>query len=78
MPPATAAQKELQRFAADPAIKKELQAGKALQKVRSQFDSSRVAQRKKLAEALLAFAKKYPDTEAAKQAEAEAARLSSK
>jgi hypothetical protein len=78
MAPATAAQKELQRFAADPAIKKELSAGKALQKLRSQFDPSRVAQRKKLAEALLAFAKKNPDTEAAKQAEAEAARLNGK
>ena len=78
MAPATAAQKELQRFAADPAIKKELSAGKALAKVRSQFDPSRVAQRKKLAEALSAFAKKNPDTEAAKQAEAEAARLNGK
>jgi hypothetical protein len=78
MAPATAAQKELQRFGADPAIKKELSAGKALQKLRSQFDPSRVAQRKKLAEALLAFAKKNPDTEAAKQAEAEAARLNGK
>jgi hypothetical protein len=78
MAPATAAQKELQRFAADPAIKKELSAGKALQKLRSQFDPSRVAQRKKLAEALMAFAKKNPDTEAAKQAEAEAARLNGK
>ena len=78
MAPATAAQKELQRFAADPAIKKELSAGKALQKLRLQFDPSRVAQRKKLAEALMAFAKKNPDTEAAKQAEAEAARLNGK
>lgn len=75
MPPAAAAQKELQRFAADPAIKKELQAGKALQKVKGQFDSSRVAQRKKLIEALEQFAKKNEGTEAAKEAEAEIARL---
>jgi len=66
---------ELQRFAADPAIKKELQAGKALQKVKGQFDSSRVAQRKKLIEALEQFAKKHEGTEAAKEAEAEIARL---
>jgi hypothetical protein len=75
MPPAAAAQKELQRFAADPAIKKELQAGKALQKVMGQFDSSRVAQRKKLIEALEQFAKKYDGTEAGKQAVADIARL---
>lgn len=68
--PAEAAQKERARFLADPAIKKELLAGRALQKLVDSFDVGKVSQKKKLIEALQAFRKKYEGTQAAKQAEA--------
>lgn len=68
-PPAEAARKELDRFAADPAIKKEIAAGKALTKLCSGFDTSRVAQARKLAVELEKFTKKYEGTQAAQQAE---------
>jgi hypothetical protein len=68
-PPADAARKELDRFAADPAIKKEIAAGKALTKLCSGFDTSRVAQARKLAVELEKFVKKYEGTQAALQAE---------
>jgi hypothetical protein len=68
--PAAAATKEKTRFSADATIKKELLAGRALQKVLGQFDQSKQAQRKKLAEALEQFRKKHEGTHAAKQAEA--------
>jgi hypothetical protein len=68
--PAAAAAKEKARFATDATIKKELTAGRALQKLLGQFDVGKSAQRKKLAEALQAFRKKYEGTHAAKQAEA--------
>jgi hypothetical protein len=68
--PAAAAAKEKARFATDASIKKELAAGRALQKLLGQFDVGKSAQRKKLAEALNAFRKKHEGTHAAKQAEA--------
>jgi hypothetical protein len=68
--PAAAAAKEKARFATDATIKKELTAGRALQKLLGQFDVGKSAQRKKLAEALNAFRKKHEGTHAAKQAEA--------
>jgi len=76
LPPADAATKELARFAADATIKKELAAGKALQKVMASFDAGKVAQRKKLLEALQQFRKKYEGTYAVKQADEQIAQLS--
>ena len=66
---AAAAQKQLARFAADAKIKKELGAGKALAKVYASFDPSKSSQRKKLQEALQAFAKKYEGTDAGQRAQ---------
>lgn len=68
LPPADAAHKELDRFAKDPAIKKELAAGKVLQHVMSSFDPNRISQRKKLIEELEKFAKRFEGTAAAKRA----------
>lgn len=75
LPPADAAAKERARFVADAAIKKELVAGRALQKLLSQFDASKQAQRKKLIEELERFGKKYEGTHAAKKAETKMAGL---
>lgn len=75
MPPAEAARKQLDRFASDAAIKKEVAASKALQKLLAQYDTSRVAQVKKLIPELEAFAKKYAGTLASKQAEEQRKRL---
>lgn len=69
-PPADAAQKELDRFASDPAIKKELTAGRALQKLLDAHDTSKVSQRRKLVGELDKFRKKYEGTEAARKATA--------
>lgn len=77
LPPAEAAKKALAQIAADPAAKKELAAAKSLARLRSQYDPSRVAQRRKLAEELQKFAKQHAGTQAAAEAEAEAKRLSS-
>jgi hypothetical protein len=68
-PPEAAAKKELDRFATDSTIKKELSAGKALQKLCAGFDTSKAAQKRKLAVELDKFRKKYEGTHAAKQAE---------
>lgn len=76
LPPAEAARKELDRFAADATVKKELAAGKALQKVLASFDPGRVSQAKKLVVELEKFSKKYPGTHAAKQADEQRERLS--
>jgi hypothetical protein len=73
--PATAAAAEKARFLADAAIKKELTAGRALQKVVAAHDISKVAQRKKLGDALMAFSKKYEGTYAGKQATEQITRL---
>jgi hypothetical protein len=66
--PAAAAAKELARFEGDAAIKKELTAGRALQKLMAAHDQSKFSGRKKLAEALAGFRKKYDGTLAARQA----------
>jgi hypothetical protein len=68
LPPAAASAKERARFAADPAIKKELGASRALQKLEAQFDTSKQSQRKKLAVELDKFRKKHDGTHAAKMA----------
>ncbi len=77
LPPADAAAKERARLVADPAIKKELAAGRALQKLLGSFDMGKVAQRRKLAEELGRFAKKHEGTHAAKQAQTKAEALGS-
>jgi hypothetical protein len=77
MPPAEAAAKERARLLADPAIKKELAAGRALQKLLGSFDVGKVAQRRKLAEELGKFAKKYEGTYAGKQAQTKAGAIGS-
>lgn len=74
-PAADAAQKQLARFAADPKIKKEVGAGRALAKLNASFDVSKVSQRNKLADALPAFIKKHEGTEAGKQAQEQLTRL---
>ena len=74
-PAAEAAQKQLARFAADPKVKKEIGAGRALAKLNATFDANKVSQRKKLVEALPAFIKKYEGTEAGKQAQEQLTRL---
>ena len=75
MPPAEAAQKELARFGSDAAIKKELSAGRALQKLKAGYDSGKASQRIKLIEALQQFRKKNEGTFAASQAEKDIAQL---
>jgi hypothetical protein len=78
LPPSDAAKKERARIAADPAIKKELTAGRALQKVLSAFDPSKPAQRKKLAAELERFKKANEGTFAAKQADEQLTELTKK
>lgn len=75
LPPAEAAAKELARFVADATIKKELTAGRALQKLVASFDPGKASQKKKLVEALEQFAKKYTGTYAGKQADEQLAQL---
>lgn len=75
LPPADAAKKALAAIAANPTAKKELAAAKSLAKLRTQFDPSRIAQRRKLIEELAKFAKKYEGTKAAAEALAESERL---
>ncbi len=76
--PADAAAKERARFAADPAIKKELAAGRALQKLLAAHDVSKSSQRKKLVVELEKFAKKHEGTHAGKQAAEKHAAMSSR
>lgn len=66
--PEAAAEKELERFGKDPQIKKELAAGKALEKLLSGFDTTRLAQARKLLDELPKFVKRYEGTHAAKRA----------
>lgn len=68
MLPADAAQEQIKRFKSDATIKKELAAGKALDKILSSFDPSKVSQAKKLKEELGKFAKRYEGTYAAEKA----------
>lgn len=69
LPPAEAAQKELARFGKDPAIQKELTAGKALAKLLEKFDATKSSQRRKLIEELMELSKKYSGTTAAAKAQ---------
>jgi len=68
-PAADAARKELTRFGADATIKKEVGAGRALQKLLAGFDTNKESDVKKLVAELPKFAKKYEGTYAGKQAE---------
>jgi len=63
------AKAELARFKKDAAIKKEVAAGKALQKLLSRYDRSKVSQARKLTGALLKFAKRYKGTHAGERAQ---------
>lgn len=74
-PAAATARQQLDRFATDPVIKKELAAAKSLQKLVAGFDPSRLAQAKKLAAELEKFAKQHEGTQAAKQADAQRKKL---
>ena len=69
MPPAEAAKAQLDRFAADATVKKEIAAGKALQKVLDRYDPSKLSQAKKLREELSRFAKKHEGTFAGERAQ---------
>ena len=77
-PAADAAKEQLARFAADAAIKKELVAGKALQKLLKGYDPSKASQAKKLVAELGKFTKKYEGTYAAKQADEQRQRMTAK
>lgn len=68
LPPADAAKQQLARFASDETIKKELAAGKALQKLLDGYDTTKLAQVRKLVGELKKFAEKYVGTEAGRQA----------
>jgi len=66
--PADAAEKELDRFGKDPAIKKELAAGRALEKLLAAHDTTKLAQARKLVDELVKFRKRYEGTNAATRA----------
>lgn len=68
LPPAEAAEKELARFAKEPAITRELAAQKALDGLLEKFDATKSSQRRKLADELLKLTKKYSGTQAADKA----------
>lgn len=63
------AKAQLVAFTKDSAVKKEIAAGKALQKLQKKYDPSKLAQARKLKVALRKFAKKYAGTHAGTQAE---------
>jgi hypothetical protein len=65
LPPAESAKKELDRFAKDAKIKKEMRALEVLHKLLASLDPSRTSQRKRLIEELEKFAQRYPNTNAA-------------
>jgi hypothetical protein len=69
LPPSEAAESELQRFSKDPAIKKELVAAKALDRMVEKTDMSKKSQRHKLVDDLMKFGKRYGGTFAASKAE---------
>ncbi|MEO6597524.1 MAG: redoxin domain-containing protein [Planctomycetota bacterium] len=73
--PALAARKELDRFVADPKIKAELDAGKALQKLMSGVDTSRIPALRKVIGDLDKFRRKYKGTWAGTTADAHHTRL---
>lgn len=66
---ADAAKESLAAFSKDSKIKKEIAAGKALAKLRSKYDPSKLAQARKLRVALGKFAKKYAGTHAGSEAQ---------
>lgn len=74
-PAGDAAKKELERFGADAAIKKELAADKALQKLLGGYDLGKPKDVKKLLPELEKFAKKFEGTYAATQANAQRGKL---
>ena len=59
---------ELKRFSKDAGIKKEIAASKALAKLEGKYDPTRIAQARKLRDALRKFAEKYDGTHAGAQA----------
>lgn len=74
-PASDAAKQQQQRFQTDAAIKKELAAAKALQKLLETYDPSKLSQARKLVGELGKFAEKHAGTLAAKQAEAQRGKL---
>ncbi len=59
---------ELKRFSKDAGIKREIAAAKALAKLEGKYDPTRIAQARKLSDALRKFAEKYDGTHAGAQA----------
>ncbi|HEX5052793.1 MAG TPA: redoxin domain-containing protein [Planctomycetota bacterium] len=62
LPPGASAKKELERFAADPKIKVEVDAGRALQKLMDGVDTSRIPALRKVINDLDKFRRKYKGT----------------
>ncbi len=78
LPPAAAARKELDRFAADDKIKLEVAAGVALQKLMAPVDTSKIPALRKVIVDLDKFRKKYVGTWAGKRADFHHTRLCSR
>lgn len=66
---ADSAKVQLNQFAKDATIKKEIAAGKALKKLQGKYDPAKLSQARKLKVALGKFAKKYEGTHAGSEAE---------
>ncbi len=75
LPPAAAARKEIDRFAADAKIQQEAAASRALQKLMMGVDTSKFPALRKVLVDLDKFRRKYADTWAGKQADAQHTRL---
>ncbi len=75
MPPAVAARKELDRFAADAKIDAEIDAGRALRRLMSGVDTSKIPVLRKVITDLDRFRKKHAGTLAGKRADAHHTRL---
>jgi cytochrome c biogenesis protein CcmG, thiol:disulfide interchange protein DsbE len=75
LPPAAAARKELDRFEADPKLEAEVDAARALERLMSGVDTSKIPALKKVIQDLHAFRKKHEGTFAAKRAAAQTTRL---
>lgn len=69
------ADREIKRFAEDATIKKEISALKALQRLTANYDTSRLAQARKLGIELTKFAADHEGTFAARKAQEQAAQL---
>jgi peroxiredoxin len=76
LPPAAAARAVIDRMLADAKIKKEITAGRALRKLLTDVDTSKLPVLRKLIEDLDKFRRKHADTYAGKQATAQQTRLS--